>query len=77
MYTTYAIKSTTRKYIYIGLSNDIARRLNQHNRGYNRTTKPYKPFELIYAKEFDTRFQAREHEKYLKSSKGRDYLKLI
>ena len=77
MYTTYAIRSTTRKYVYIGMSNDLSRRLNQHNRGYNRTTKPYKPFKLIYSKEFETRPDAREHEKYLKRAKGRDFLKSI
>jgi len=72
MYFTYAIRSVIRNYTYVGLSNDIKRRFNQHNKGYNRTTKPYRPFVIIYTKEFKTRVEAREHEKYLKSSKGRD-----
>ena len=77
MFTTYAIRSISRNYTYIGLTNNLVRRLNQHNKGYNRTTKPYKPFQLIYTKEFKTRTEAREHEKFLKSAKGRDFLKTI
>jgi len=48
MYLVYAIKSKTRNYIYVGLTNNIERRLKEHNEGFNKTTKPYRPFELIY-----------------------------
>ena len=77
MFTVYAVRSKSRNYIYIGLTNNLDRRLNQHNKGYNRTTKPYRPFELIYTKEFPDRIQARAHEKYLKSTKGREALKKL
>ncbi len=61
MYTTYAIQSFSKNYIYIGLSGNLEQRLHDHNTGKNRTTKPYKPFKLIYRKDFDTRPEAREH----------------
>ncbi|PJA97150.1 MAG: endonuclease, partial [Ignavibacteriales bacterium CG_4_9_14_3_um_filter_34_10] len=48
MYYVYAISSKNRNYIYVGITDNIARRINQHNKGYNKTTKPYLPFELIY-----------------------------
>jgi len=67
MFTTYAIQSKTRNYIYVGLTNDLKRRIEEHNRGKNRSTKAYIPFELIYNKVFHTRLEAREHEKILKS----------
>lgn len=41
MYTVYAIKSTSRNYIYVGLTNNLERRLFDHNSRYNKTTKPY------------------------------------
>jgi putative endonuclease len=66
-----------RAYVYIGLTNNIDRRILDHNSGYNKTTKPYKPHKLIYTKEFSTRLEARTHEKYLKTSVGRRYLKTL
>jgi putative endonuclease len=59
------------------MSSDIERRVNDHNNGYNRTTKPYKPFKLVLVEEFPTRALAREREKYLKSGIGKEYLKAL
>lgn len=67
MFTTYAIQSKTKNYIYVGLTSNLERRIEEHNRGKNRSTKAYVPFELIYSKIFSTRPEAREHEKILKS----------
>ncbi|HPD64298.1 MAG TPA: GIY-YIG nuclease family protein, partial [Bacteroidia bacterium] len=50
MYYTYVIKSLPKNYIYIGITDNLKRRLNQHNLGYNKTTKPYAPFILIFYK---------------------------
>ncbi|WP_144605985.1 GIY-YIG nuclease family protein [Algoriphagus algorifonticola] len=68
MFTVYAISSISRKYVYVGLTSDLEARLHRHNSGYGRTTKPYIPFELIFQKEFSTRSEAREFEKYLKKT---------
>lgn len=75
MFYIYAIKSLVRNYIYIWLTNNIKRRINEHNSGRNKTTKPYKPFELIYSAKFEKRTDAREKEKYLKSGSGKEFLK--
>ncbi len=75
MFFVYAIRSLTRNYIYVGLSNDYKRRIKEHNDGYERTTKPYRPFELILVEEFPTRPEARKREMYLKSGVGKAYLK--
>ena len=75
MYSVYAIKSLKRNYIYVGISNDIERRLMQHNRGYNKSTKPYIPFVLFYFEKLDNRIEARNREKYLKTASGKRYLK--
>ena len=48
MYYVYAIQSLVRKYIYVGLTEVVERRIGQHNNGENRSTKAYKPFKLIY-----------------------------
>ena len=77
MYLVYAIKSKTRNYIYVGLTNNIERRLKEHNEGFNKTTKPYRPFELIYWENYNTRIEAREREKYLKTGYGKEFLKKL
>ena len=76
MYFVYAIKSLERIYIYVGMTNDITRRLAQHNKGQNRSTKAYRPFKLIYSEAHNTRVEARVREKYLKSGIGKEFLKM-
>lgn len=66
LFFVYAIKSLQRNYIYVGLSNNVERRLDEHNSGLNRTTKPYAPFKLILCEEYPDRVAARKREKYLK-----------
>lgn len=77
MFFVYAIKSTVRNYIYVGMSNNVNRRVLEHNAGENKSTKAYKPFTLIYTETFATRIEAREKEKYLKSGIGKEYLKSL
>jgi putative endonuclease len=75
MFMVYAIKSVKRNYIYVGISNNLSRRLDEHNDGKNKTTKPYKPFKLIYSESFKTRSEARKREIYFKSGSGKEFLK--
>jgi putative endonuclease len=75
MYTVYAIKSKTRNYIYVDMTNDLERRIEEHHRGENTSTKAYRPFVLIYFQAYNTRIEARIREKYLKSGIGKEFLK--
>jgi putative endonuclease len=77
MFTVYAISSVERKYIYVGMTSNLEERLYRHNSGYERTTKPYKPFRLIYTQEFETRLEAREREKFLKTTTGKRFLRSL
>jgi putative endonuclease len=77
MYHVYPITSLHRNYTYFGLTNNPDRRINQHNQGYNRTTKPYRPFKLILLESFSTQVMARAREKQLKTGVGREFLKNI
>ena len=71
----YAIQSQVKPYIYIGLTNNLKRRISEHNKGKERTTKSYIPFQLIYFEVVEGRIAARKIEKHLKTSGGRHYLK--
>lgn len=77
MYFVYALKSVNFNFIYVGLTNDIERRINQHNTKQNTSTKFYAPFILIHTEKFDTRIEARNREKYLKSGVGKEFLKSL
>jgi len=77
MYYTYTISSTIKSYIYVGISNNPERRISEHNKGKERTIKPYRPFKTLLIEEFKTRSEARKREKYLKSGCGKEYLKTL
>jgi putative endonuclease len=49
------------------MTNNLEKRIKEHNNGYEKTTKPYTPFKLIYKEELETRPEARIREKYFKS----------
>jgi len=77
MFFVYAIKSEIRNFLYVGLTDNVDRRVSQHNKGYERTTRPYLPFKLIHVESFETRQAARIREKYLKSGVGKEFLKAL
>ena len=60
MYYVYVISSQTKIYIYVGLTDNVKRRIKEHNDGHNKTTKPYRPFKLLLIEKFDTRFGSKE-----------------
>ena len=75
MFTVYVIRSRSREYWYVGLTNNLQRRFLQHQEGKERTTQPYRPFAIVHTEEFATRLEARNREKYLKSGSGKEWLK--
>jgi putative endonuclease len=77
MFYVYVISSLTRNYIYVGLTDNVERRINEHQSGKNKTTKPYKPYKVILIEQFETRVKARMKEKYLKSGIGKEFLKTL
>jgi len=77
MFYVYAISSLSRTYIYIGLTTNKNRRIDEHQKGYNKTTRAYRPFKIILVEEYKTRQEARKREKFLKSGVGKEFLKNI
>lgn len=73
----YAIKSINKNYIYVGLTDNPERRINQHNIGKEKTTRHYAPFTILLIEEFNTRQEARIREKYFKAGIGKEYLRRI
>jgi len=77
MITVYVLSSLNRNYIYVGQTENLNRRFEQHNEGHEKTTKPYRPYKIIYSEKFLDRKSARVKEKYLKSGIGKEFLKRL
>jgi predicted GIY-YIG superfamily endonuclease len=55
---------------YIGTTQDLKNRLNEHNSGETKTTKNNDEYKIIWYCVFNNKSRAYEFEKYLKSSSG-------
>lgn len=69
-FVVYILQSTVNSRKYIGSTQDLSLRLERHNNGDVRSTKPYRPYVVIYKELFKTRVEALKREKQLKSYKG-------
>ena len=56
---------------YIGHTNSIERRLQQHNAGQVISTRNIRPLRLVYRVEYADGTEARKREHWLKSQKSR------
>ena len=75
MYFIYILQSLKDGRTYVGYTDDVERRLIQHNSGYVRSTKHRTPFKLLFTEEFETSAEAKRRELYWKSGAGRRKLK--
>lgn len=64
----YLIKSKNHNWIYIGSAQDLRIRFLQHDTGKVKSTKFYKPFELLYYEAYQTYSLARKREIELKKN---------
>jgi len=77
MFYVYILKSTVNGRLYTGSTNNIDRRLIEHNSGQTKYTKLTRPFKLVYKETYDTKIEAVRRERFLKTGKGRELLKHI
>lgn len=73
----YAIKNNINTEIYVGISDNITRRIKEHNSGKNRYTKAFMPWEVFYQEVFSDYATARKREIYFKNASGKKFLKNI
>ncbi len=65
-YYVYILKSRKNGIFYIGYTNNLRRRLEEHNSGKVLSTKYHFPYELIYFEGYKSRKDAITREKALK-----------
>jgi putative endonuclease len=66
MFYIYLIQSERFGRFYIGITADVQKRLEEHNRGFVRSTKAYRPYRLVHVKVFQNKTAARKREIALK-----------
>ena len=74
MWYVYVLRSEADGNLYIGSTNDLKRRLNEHNSKSVDATKPRTPFRVEAYLAVGTEKKARELEQYCKSGSGHAFL---
>ncbi|PIW31248.1 MAG: excinuclease ABC subunit C [Rhodobacterales bacterium CG15_BIG_FIL_POST_REV_8_21_14_020_59_13] len=73
MHFVYVLESESGRHFYVGLTEDVERRLAKHNSGSVPHTAKFRPWVLRTFIAFNERQRAAEFEKYLKSGSGRAF----
>ena len=78
MFIVYILFSETFNKHYVGYTSDIEKRMQSHNllatKGF---TIKYRPWKIIHTEEFISKTDAIQREKFLKTGKGRDFIKSL
>ncbi|OGD67016.1 hypothetical protein A3F08_03660 [Candidatus Berkelbacteria bacterium RIFCSPHIGHO2_12_FULL_36_9] len=76
-YYAYILQSLKDNKYYFGVTNNLERRLKEHNSRFSKSTKSQRPFMLVYSEKFVNIKDAYKREKYFKSLKSRKFIKNI
>ena len=68
MFFVYVLVSLKDGSTYIGYTEDLEKRLNQHNSGQTRSLKSKLPVKLVYFEEYGSKSDARKRELRLKNN---------
>ena len=75
MFCVYVLRSLKDGKYYTGFTPHLEERLKKHNAGRVVSTKGRRPLELIYAEACLNKIDVVRREKYLKSGRGKLYLR--
>jgi len=74
MIIVYVLQSNQTHKRYVGITNDLPRRIKEHHSKATKGGQLLGSFEIIYTEEWDTHSEARKREKILKSDQGCGWL---
>jgi len=75
MYYVYILLNETKTRTYTGVAKDVSERLAEHNAGKVKSSRPYRPYQIVHTESFSTLREARQKERFYKSTTGRRRLK--
>lgn len=73
MYYVYILQSSKSGILYYGYTEDLRKRLQEHNKGKSKFTKGHTPWKLVYYSAFVDKQKAKDFELYLKSGSGKAF----
>ena len=74
MFTVYILYSNSLDKYYVGYTNDLERRLSEHNRKKGKFTDGGIPWSLVLQEKYELKSEAMKREKFIKSQKSRQYI---
>jgi putative endonuclease len=77
MFYVYVIRSQVDGRFYVGMTANVTKRVDEHNAGRTKSTKGYKPWDLVFIEVYPSRSEARIREKYLKGGSGKEFIKTL
>ncbi len=75
MYHLYILLNEAKTRTYTGVSIDVNKRLEDHNAGRVQSSRPHRPYNVLHIESFVTLSEARQREKFYKSTTGRRRLR--
>ena len=76
-YSVYILLNKSRTRTYTGVAVDVEERLKRHNDGQVPASRHYRPYEIIYIEPYLTLKEARQRERFYKSTTGRRKIREI
>ena len=73
----YILQSSTSGRYYVGHTDEISRRLTEHNLGMAKYTRREKPWKIVYVENYATRSAAMRRELEIKRRKSRKYIEKL
>jgi len=77
MYSVYILKSQTTRRFYVGSTEDVSRRLREHNGdlpSLGRSTLTGRPWTVVFSVRYGSRSQAMGAERFIKRMKSRKWI---
>ncbi len=71
MFVVYILINTIGTRTYVGHTNNVEKRLMEHNSGQVTATKAYRPWSILFTESIDSLSRAKHRELYWKSGAGR------
>lgn len=73
-FIVYVLYSDIAEKHYTGFTGNLIERLKSHNELGGEWTARYRPWRLIFRKQFEMKLDAMHYEKWLKSGQGRAFI---
>jgi putative endonuclease len=74
MFIVYFLYSKSFDRYYVGYTNDLERRISEHNRKKGKFTDAGIPWILVHSELYSTKKEAMTRERFIKSKKSKSYI---